>query len=485
MTTRIEVRVESLVPRNPDAPRNPDLLELAQGNYFSPFTLLFHDGSFDTFNEGDSASLAIENQAEDGNGLTLLGSLEEANPNFFGTILASSNPENPIPPDFFPANVASVTLEVDPSHSYFSYASMFLPSNDAFVGNDNPLAFELFDEDGNFTPQDIFVSTVWDAGTEVNDEMSPNAAVFPLPFMPEAGVDEGGTVQVHPAYNEGGTFLGLGYISPTELTVTDEGEPNPIARITITEVPEEPEPPGEIVFSDTGDISTFVEIFRNVVGMGGDDNVNAIGSQGDGFREINWDGGAVPFNMPANFFNNQNPPVNGLPRGVEFSTPSNFSLFGVSNPVLPADPFSGDNEFDTFNSTYPDQFSTFSSPRLFAPLDSNIMDVHFCEPGVFEDGDPVPALVTGFGAVFTDVDLPDSTKLEFFDEDGDLLLSRFVEPDPQGLSFLGVVFEQPVVSKVRITSGNVPLMRGLEDDPLGGVDVVAMDNFIYGEPIVA
>ena len=97
------------------------------------------------------------------------------------------------------------------------------------------------------------------------------------------------------------------------------------------------------------------------------------------------------------------------------------------------------------------------------------MDVDFFEPGVFDDenGDPVPALVTGFGAIFTDVDLPESTKLELFDQNDNLLFSQFVEPDPQGLSFLGVAFEQPVVSKVRITSGNVPLSRGLDDDPFG------------------
>ena len=250
-----------------------------------------------------------------------------------------------------------------------------------------------------------------------------------------------------------------------------------------------PAPPqvDKAVFSGTGNITTIVEGFRAFVGMGGDNNGNEIGSQGEGFREINWDGGAVPFNMPGNFFNNQNLPVNGLPRGVEFSTASALSLFGVSNPVFPADSFFGDNEFDTINPTYPEQFTTFSEPRLFAPLDLNFMDVDFFEPGVFdEDGDPVPALVTGFGAIFTDVDLPERTKLELFDRDGDLLFSQFVEPDPQGLSFLGVAFDQPVVSKVRITSGNVPLSLGLDDDPFGtGVDVVAMDNFIYGEPVVA
>ena len=239
------------------------------------------------------------------------------------------------------------------------------------------------------------------------------------------------------------------------------------------------------LYSGTGeDVAEIADVFRGVVGGGGNNNGNEIGSQGSGFREINWDGGAVPFNMPGNFFNNQNAPVNGLPRGLELSTASDLSLFGVSNPILVADQFFGDNEFDTINLTYPEEFATFSSPRLFASLDSNVIDIDFFEPGVFdENGNPVPAQVKGFGAIFTDVDLPQSTKLDFFDLDDNLLFSQYVEPDPQGLSFLGVVFDEPVVSRVQITSGNVPL--GLDDNPLGsGWDVVVMDNFIYGEPLI-
>ncbi|MEM9567222.1 MAG: hypothetical protein AAF974_02855 [Cyanobacteria bacterium P01_E01_bin.34] len=244
-------------------------------------------------------------------------------------------------------------------------------------------------------------------------------------------------------------------------------------------------PPNTAVLSGTGDIAGIVELFRDVVDGGGVNNGNEAGSQGDGFREINWDGAAVPFNMPANFFNNPNPPVNGLPRGVEFDTESAISVFGVSNPIFTADPFFGDDEFDTLNPGYPEEFATFSSPRLFSPLDSNVMTVEFVEPGVFDkNGDPVSAPVSGFGAIFTDVDLPDSTKLEFFDGVGDLLFSQYVEPDPQGLSFAGVAFDEPLLAKVRITSGTTPLIQGLDDNPGKGVDIVAMDNFIYGEPIV-
>ena len=47
-------------------------------------------------------------------------------------------------------------------------------------------------------------------------------------------------------------------------------------------------------------------------------------------------------------------------------------------------------------------------------------------------------------------------------------------------SFLGVVFDAPVVSRVRIISGNTAL--GPNDNPGLGIDVAVMDDFIYAEP---
>ena len=50
---------------------------------------------------------------------------------------------------------------------------------------------------------------------------------------------------------------------------------------------------------------------------------------------------------------------------------------------------------------------------------------------------------------------------------------------PAHLSFLGVVFDEPVVAPVRIVYGN----RALGPDEGPGVDVAVMDDFIYGEPV--
>jgi hypothetical protein len=120
--------------------------------------------------------------------------------------------------------------------------------------------------------------------------------------------------------------------------------------------------------------------------------------------------------------------------------------------------------------------------RLFAPVGSNIVDTLFFLPG--SDG-TIPATVKGFGAVFTDVDLSNVTKVEYFDGAGNSLFSGFVPigdvPDGS-LSFFGVLFDgNEQVARVRITTGNTAL--GPDDDPSEGVDVVALDVFLYSEPL--
>jgi hypothetical protein len=58
--------------------------------------------------------------------------------------------------------------------------------------------------------------------------------------------------------------------------------------------------------------------------------------------------------------------------------------------------------------------------------------------------------------------------------------------DAAGLSFVGAVFESPIVARVRITSGNTPIDAAVLDNAItgGNRDIVVMDDFIYGEPRV-
>jgi hypothetical protein len=91
--------------------------------------------------------------------------------------------------------------------------------------------------------------------------------------------------------------------------------------------------------------------------------------------------------------------------------------------------------------------------------------------------------VSAFGVVFSDVDVAGSTTMEFFTS-GDVSLGAFEVPATAGdatFSFLGVLFDAgETVERVRVTTGNAAL--GPADVP-GEIDVAAMDDFIYSEPI--
>jgi len=228
-------------------------------------------------------------------------------------------------------------------------------------------------------------------------------------------------------------------------------------------------------FTSTGDIGATVAIFQENLGQ--PNNVNAVGPIAEGRRQINWDAGIVPFDMPGDFFNN---PAFPPTRGAVFSTPG--TGFGVSN-----DGPGGidDNEFDSINATYPDQFQTFSAPRLFTPIGSNVVDVNFFVPAT-----NTPATVQGFGAIFTDVDITGQTQIEFFGLNDELLHIAFAPADPQGLSFLGVTFtddDHPgthpelTITRVRITAGTAAF--GPDDNPSQNIDIVAIDDLLYSEPV--
>jgi hypothetical protein len=128
--------------------------------------------------------------------------------------------------------------------------------------------------------------------------------------------------------------------------------------------------------------------------------------------------------------------------------------------------------FGNLNPKYVNDFYAFSEERLFSPVGSNIADVTFFVPGT-----DTPAAVRGFGAVYTDIDT-DHTAFEYFDKDGKSLGKYGAPIANNGLSFLGVVFDEPIIARVRVAYGTTAL--GPDDG--GSNDVAVMDNFIYGEP---
>lgn len=225
-----------------------------------------------------------------------------------------------------------------------------------------------------------------------------------------------------------------------------------------------------IVFSEGGgtnpvDIQDTVDNFRGA--LGDPNNANNPGPLTTGRREINWDGAGLlttsPVATPFTGFQNN--------RGALFTTPG--------TGFVQAPPSGLATTFD--NPTYATIFSTFSAFRLFSPVGNNVTDVLFFVPGT---SGGQPATVSAFGAVFTDVDLANTTHLAFFDPSNNLLGAFFVPPGTVAdgsLSFLGVQFTTEQISRVRVTTGTTA--PGPNDNPFGGVDIVMIDDLVYKEPL--
>lgn len=242
----------------------------------------------------------------------------------------------------------------------------------------------------------------------------------------------------------------------------------------------------QTVFSVGGDstnasIQGTVDAFRAALGAN-----NGVGGGlfTSGRREINWDAPALdasadPNHMAPDFFNNNSK------RGAVLSTPGKGFFVSRRNANDPADP---NLRFGSIDASYNSEFTAFSSQRLFAADGSLVTDVTFRVPSL----PGVGAKVNGFGAVFTDVDLKGVSRMEFYGAGNQLLHSEFVPAatvGKGGQSFLGVLFNGLDVERVRIIAGNVTLQSGQVDgvflDGIGTADVVAMDDFIYGEPVPA
>ncbi len=268
--------------------------------------------------------------------------------------------------------------------------------------------------------------------------------------------------------------------------LTSDQRGSPFVRIfggTIDIGAFELQPPPPISRNATGAnaaaIQAAVDAFR--ADLGGKLNPNVLGSFETGRREINWDGvpdsKSSPTNLPLDFFNTPT-----SPRGAVFATPGTGVLVSQDNDS-PTDTDPDLVRFSDIQSGYDTNFATFTAQRLFTAQGSNVVDVNFFVPGT-----TLPATVRGFGSVFTDVDDATSTSIEFFNVAGVSIFKQSVAATAgnAALSFAGASFDATsgiTIAKVRIISGNGPLGTTQRDISQAGVfDLVAMDDFIYGEP---
>jgi hypothetical protein len=224
-------------------------------------------------------------------------------------------------------------------------------------------------------------------------------------------------------------------------------------------------------------LQAIVDAFR--ADLGGANN-GVGGSFTTGRRELNWDGVPDAFSEPNNFpvdFFNVNSPRGVIFNAVEDATGAALNQFAVSSNTASGVPV----RFGNLNAAYSAIFQTFSAQRLFIARNTHIMEVNFVIPGT-----NIPATVSGFGVVFADVDSAtggNRSLIRLYGPDGRQLPGAASAPvQDGGLSFVGVSYNAGErVARVVIESGNAAL-SSTNNDGVGGVDVVAMDDFIYGEP---
>jgi hypothetical protein len=259
------------------------------------------------------------------------------------------------------------------------------------------------------------------------------------------------------------TAAGLSVVASTQSAADDDGKEEFVAPAVF-----------QAAGPTTLSIQSTVDQYR--AALGAVNNGNAAGPLASGRREINWDGGGSTATTL-----DPTPMTRFLDaRGALFTTR------GTGFVQAPLDGIAV-----TFgNPSYAGIFQAFSPVRLFSAIGSNRTEVEFFQPG---SGGNIQATTTGFGAVFSDVDRPDgsgpggkgairraSTLIEYFDKNHKLLFSSFVPASPgdASLSFLGIVFGDARIARVRITAGD--RAPGADDTPHR--DIVMMDDFLYGEP---
>ena len=222
-----------------------------------------------------------------------------------------------------------------------------------------------------------------------------------------------------------------------------------------------------VVISANGNISAKVDEFRQLLGAQLNTAPGAVG----GRREINWEGvpdSLLGKSLPNDFFNpaGTDPALAIRQRGIQYEPTGNFM---VSNAG-----------FAEINSQAAGEFAAFSGSKTFANINSDLWSIVTEVPG-----QDVAATVKGFGIVFSDVDVANSTFIEFFNEQKSI--GKFFVPvraSGSSHSFLGVYFKKEKVTRIKVGHDGV-LGDGQKDvsQQQGAHDLVVLDDFLYDEPV--
>jgi hypothetical protein len=246
--------------------------------------------------------------------------------------------------------------------------------------------------------------------------------------------------------------------------------------------------------SAAGPVLTAVQGFEAAIGGVNNGGTAPATPLSTGFRDINWDGvklDGTDFGGPPNTTVIDAGKTAAIPldrfqeRGVFFG-----AVYSVSSDTQPG------GSFADVNPNVAGLFPSFSPHNTFAMFNDNGIDFKFVLPSVHNTA-LVSAASRGFGAIFVNnqalgaFSLTSST-IEYFH--GSTSLGKFTVPAgaPGQAEFLGVLFDNPIVTNVFITCGTDVIFKfdgttftssGVKDDPANFHNLVVTDDFVYPEPV--
>lgn len=209
--------------------------------------------------------------------------------------------------------------------------------------------------------------------------------------------------------------------------------------------------------------TTFTSLPAFEAAAQGADNGTTPGEQGSGFRHF----------VPSVIAVDGSDPGSAVIPGGHTAAVSGSRLQPWGLGVGPTVAVANDG-FESVNS-----HAGFSPPNLWAPFNSNTATLQVLAPGA-QASAPAPALTRGLGIVFVG---NGGGMIQFFS--GDAQVGQVTAP-PGGTSFAGVLFRDPVVTRVVVTLGTDKIF-GFDGSTVspGGTDPTALaagDDVVLAEP---
>jgi len=194
------------------------------GQHLTPPLVAIHRGALDFFRVGWSASVGIQQIAENGDLGPMIQRLEGSrHVSSFAVAVSGEGLEGPLAP----GESVSVPLEADPGSEFISFAAMLICTNDGFTGVSRAkLPNRVGEEVQVYTP-------AYDAGTEINTQDFMDL-VPPCPVLSGVMSSEPGTGMSNPDLAEGGVVqLHEGILDAGDLNPLVHGWDGPVARFTV------------------------------------------------------------------------------------------------------------------------------------------------------------------------------------------------------------------------------------------------------------